>query len=143
MPLTLEDLDRRVSALELAQSARSENALARLEQKVDAFPRVVAEMMSGLRVEVGATEHRLEAKIAECEGRLEAKIAECEDRLEAKIEQSEDRLRAAISTSVDASEQRMREVVNTVVGAAEQRTASRMNDFEQRILVALDRLRNP
>jgi len=132
MALTLEDLDRRVYALELAQSARSENALAPLEQKVDAFPRVVAEMMSGLRMEAGATERRLEANIAESERRLEARIAE-----------TEDRLLGAISTSVDASEQRMREVVNTVVGAAEQRTASRMNDFEQRILVALDRLKNP
>ena len=110
MALTLEDLDRRVSALELAQSARSENAFARLEQKVDAFPRVVAEMIAELRGEMGATEQRL---------------------------------RGAISISVDASERRMREVINTVVGAAELRTASRMNDSEQRILVALDRLKNP
>lgn len=114
MALTLEDLDRRVTALELAQSARSENALARLEQKVDAFPRVMAEM-----------------------------IAESEQRMGVKIAESEDRLREAISISVDASEQRMREVMVTVVGAAEQRTASRMNDFEQRILVAIDRLKSP
>ena len=63
-------------------------------------------------------------------------MAESEKRLE-------DRLRSAISISVDAPEQRMREVINTVVGGAEQRIASRMNDFEQRILVALDRLKNP
>jgi hypothetical protein len=60
-----------------------------------------------------------------------------------KIAESEHRLRGAISISVDGSEQRMREVISTVVGAAEQRTASRMNDFEQRILVALDRLKSP
>jgi hypothetical protein len=118
MALTIEDLDRRVTALELAESARSENAIARLEQKVDAFPRAVAEMIAELRGEMGATGQRLEARIAE----------------------SEDRLREAISTSVDASEQRMREVMSTVVGGAERRTAGLINDFEQRILVALDRL---
>lgn len=37
----------------------------------------------------------------------------------------------------------MREVVNTVVSGAERRTAGRINDFEQRILVALDRFKNP
>jgi hypothetical protein len=117
MAPTLEGLDRRVTALELAQSARSENTLARLEQKVDAFPRVVAEM-----------------------------IAE-------KIAESEDRLRGTIGTSVDASEQRMRaetdrlwaetQRILVVVNAAEQRTAGLINDSEQRILVALDRLKNP
>jgi hypothetical protein len=114
MALTLEDLDRRVTALEQAESARSENAVARLEQKVDAFPRVMAEV------------------ITESERRTVGKIAECEERL-----------REAISISVHASEQRMREVITTVVGAAERRTASLMNDFEQRILVALDRLKCP
>jgi hypothetical protein len=118
MALTLEDLDRRVTALELAQSARSENAIARLEQKVDAFPRVVAEMIAG-------SEDRLRGAIR------------------TTVDASEDRLREAISTSVDASEQRMREVLNTVVGGAEQRTAGLINDFEQRILVALDRFKNP
>ncbi|MFZ1104040.1 MAG: hypothetical protein WAN86_14550 [Hyphomicrobiaceae bacterium] len=121
MALTLEDLDRRVTALELAQSARSENAIARLEQKVDAFPRAVAEMIAELRGKIGATEQRLEARIAE----------------------SEDSLRGAISISVDASEQRMREVINTMVSGAEQRTAGLINDSEQRILVALGRLKNP
>jgi hypothetical protein len=112
--LTLEGLDRRVTALEFAQSARSENALARLEQKVDAFPRVVAEMIAG------------------------------------KIAESEDRLRGAISTSVDASEQRMRaemraetQRILAVLNAAERRTAGLINDTGQRILVALDRLKNP
>jgi hypothetical protein len=112
--ITLEDLDRRVTALELAQSARSVNAIARLEQKVDTFPRVMAEM-----------------------------IAESEQRMGAKIVESEDRLREAIGISVDASERRMREVIHTVVSGAEQRTASRMNDFEQRILVALERFKSP
>jgi hypothetical protein len=125
MALTLEDLDRRVSALELAQSARSENAIARLEQKVDAFPRVMAEMIAG------------------SEQRMGARIAESEERFGGKIAETEDRLRGAISISVHACEQHMREVINTVVSGAEQRTASRMNDFEQRILVALDRLKSP
>ncbi|HWE16083.1 MAG TPA: hypothetical protein VG758_02715 [Hyphomicrobiaceae bacterium] len=127
--LTLEGLDRRVAALELAQSARSENALARLEQKVDAFPRVVAEMIAG--------------KIAESEDRLRGAISTSEDA-------SEDRLRGAISTSVDASEQRMRaemraetQRILAVLNAAERRTAGLINDTGQRILVALDRLKNP
>jgi hypothetical protein len=114
MALTLEDLDRRVTALEVAQSAKGENAIARLEQKMDALPRSVAEM------------------IAESEARMGTRIAE-----------SEDRLREVIGTSVDASEQRMRELISTVVGGAERRTAGLMNDFEQRILVALDRLKSP
>jgi hypothetical protein len=125
MAPTLEDLDRRVTALELAQSARSENAIARLEQKVDSFPCVMAEM------------------IAESEQRMGAKIVESEVRLRGEISTSEDRLREVFGISMHASERRMQEVINAVVGAAEQRTASLMNDFEQRIMVALDQLKSP
>jgi hypothetical protein len=107
MALTLEDLDRRVTALELAETARGGNAIVRLEQKVDALPRGMAEMMTQM------------------------------------IAESEDRLREAFGISSDACERRMRELINTVVSTAEQRTAGRINDSEQRILVALDRLTNP
>jgi len=36
MSFTLEDLDHRIAALELAQSAKSGNTIVRIEQKVDA-----------------------------------------------------------------------------------------------------------
>jgi hypothetical protein len=113
MAPTLEDLDRRVTVLELAQSAKGENAIARIEQKVDAFYRVTAEL------------------IAESEQRMGTRITESELRLGARITESEQRVRAET------------ERILTVVKAAEQRTAGRINDSEQRILVTLDRLKNP
>jgi hypothetical protein len=49
------------------------------------------------------------------------------------------RLQTQMSTPVDASEKRVREAVD----AAQREIASQMNDFEQRITAALDRLANP
>jgi hypothetical protein len=43
---TIEDLDRRVTALENAQTAKGENVIVRLEQKVDAVIPAVAGMVS-------------------------------------------------------------------------------------------------
>jgi hypothetical protein len=63
MAATVEDLDRRVTALELAQSARGENALARLEGKVEALHRVTAEM-------IAESEQRLSDRINSTEGRF-------------------------------------------------------------------------
>ena len=103
MALTLKDLDRRVTALELAQSARGENAVARLEQKVDAFPRVVAEMIA--------------EKIAESEDRLRGAIS-------TSVDASEDRLREAIGTSVNASEQRMRVETERILAVVKRRRAA-------------------
>jgi len=71
---TLEDLDRRVTALELglAQSAKTENALGRLDQKVDAMHRVIAESdartgekLADLQADLRATQQRLETRISE------------------------------------------------------------------------------
>jgi hypothetical protein len=118
--LTLEDLDRRVTALELAQSARGENALVRIEQKVDALHRVTAEL-------IAESEQRVGAKITEAELRMGARIAEVEQRMGAE------------TSRIWAETQRILAVVN----AAEQRTAGLINDSEQRILVALDRLKAP
>jgi hypothetical protein len=42
MPATIEDHERRIAALEKAQTATGENAIARLEQKVDAILPAVA-----------------------------------------------------------------------------------------------------
>jgi hypothetical protein len=113
MAPTLEDLDRRVTALELAQPARGENAIARIEQKVDALHRVTAEL------------------IAESEQRMGAKVTESELRMGARITGVEQHMRVET------------ERILAVVNAAEQRTAGLINDSEQRILVALDRLKNP
>jgi hypothetical protein len=87
MPSIVEDLDRRVTALELAQSARGENATARLEQKVEAFPRAVAEL------------------IAE-------KIAESEDRLKEVISTSVQASELRMRDTVSASERRMVDILN-------------------------------
>jgi hypothetical protein len=114
MAPTLEDLDRRVTALELAQSARSENAVARLEQKMDAFPHVVAETIAELRGEMGA-----------------------------KIAASEDRLRGAISVSVDASEKRMRAELRDRIGASEGRIVDTLNDRFDAVMTALERPKSP
>jgi hypothetical protein len=119
MALTLEDLDRRVTALELAEStrnmaARSENAIVRLEQKVDAFPRALAEM------------------IAESERRMG-------ERIEARIAESEDRLREAVGRSVHASEQRMRTEIVDRIGASERRMIDVLNDRFDAVMAALDR----
>jgi hypothetical protein len=118
--ITRESLDRRVTALELTQSTGGENALVRIEQKVDALYRVTAEL-------IAESKQRLGGKIKECEVRLGARITEVEPRLLGETER------------IWGETQR----VLTVVNAAEQRTAGLINDCEQRILVALDRFKNP
>ena len=118
--LTLDDLDRRVTALELAQPARGENALVRIEQKVDAVYRITAEL-------IAESEQRMGEKIKACEVRMGARITEVELRLLGETER------------IWGETQR----ILTVVSAAEQRTAGLINDSEQRILVALDGLKKP
>jgi hypothetical protein len=117
--LTLEGLDRRVTALELAQSSRGANLLVRIEQKVDALYRITAER-------IAESEQRMGEKIKECEVRMGARITEVELRLLGETER------------VCGETQR----ILTVVNAAEQRTAGLINDSEQRVLAALDRLKN-
>ena len=111
--LTLDDLDRRVTALELAQPARGENALVRIERKVDAVYRITAEL-------IAESEQRMGEKIKACEVRMGARITEVELRLLGETQR-----------------------ILTVVGAAEQRKAGLINDSEQRILVALEGLKKP
>jgi hypothetical protein len=118
--ITLEGLDRRVTALELGQSVRGENALVRIEQKVDALYRVTAELIAESELRVGE-------KVKECEVRMGARVTEVELRLLGETER------------IWGETQR----ILTVMNAAEQRTASLINDSEQRILVAIDRIKNP
>jgi hypothetical protein len=65
MAQALEDLDRRVTALESAQPAGSENVLMRIEQKVDAFHHVAAELIAEseqrTRAEIGRLDDRIGA----------------------------------------------------------------------------------
>jgi phosphoglycerate-specific signal transduction histidine kinase len=88
MATTLDDLDRRVTVLELAQSAKGENAVARIEQKVDAMHRVIAESeqrtdvkIEHLRADLRATEQRLDDRISAAEQRLDDRISATERRL--------------------------------------------------------------
>jgi hypothetical protein len=117
MALTLEDLDRRLSVLELAQSARGENMILRLEQQVNVLPRVVAGM-------IAESEKRIMAGVKNSVMRLVETVRANERR----IGESEQRIVALVS----ASEQRM---AGAIAGA--------INDSEQRILAVLDRIENP
>jgi hypothetical protein len=76
MAPTLEDLDRRVTALELAQSAKGENAIARLEQKVDAIPRVTAELIAELRAEMRAEMNAIEQRLSDRIGTTERRFTD-------------------------------------------------------------------
>lgn len=112
MSPTLEDLDHRVTALELAQSARGENALVRVEQKVDALHRVTAKL-------IAETEQRLEVKIAASEQRTGASIKEIELGVGERIERLDDR-----------------------IGVTEKRFVDVLNERFDAVMVALDRLHN-
>ena len=85
MAPTLEDLDRRVAALELAQSAKSENAIARIEQKVDALHRVTAEL-------IGESEQRMRAETQ----RILTVVNAAEQRTAGLINDSEQRILVAL-----------------------------------------------
>ena len=113
MAVTLKDLDRRVTALEVAQSASGANAIARIEQKVDALHRVTAETIT-------ESEQRLEAKIVASEQRMGARITEVELRLGERIDRLDDR-----------------------IGATETRFVDLLNERLDAVMVALDRLQNP
>jgi predicted nucleic acid-binding Zn-ribbon protein len=123
MVQTFEDLDRRVTALELVQSARGENAIARVEQKVDALHRVTAELIAG-------TEQRLRAKITESELRMGARIT--------AVEQGIGRLDDRI-TEVEQGIGRL----DNRIGATERRFVDLLNERFDAVMVALDRLQSP
>jgi hypothetical protein len=74
MAATLEDHERRIAALELTQSAKSENAIKRIEEKVDALHHVAAEMIAEseqrIRAEMRGETRRLDDRISASERRI-------------------------------------------------------------------------
>jgi hypothetical protein len=86
MAHTLEDLDRRVTALELAQSARSENAIVRIEQKVDALHRVTAELIAESEQRMRAETQRILTVVNAAEQRTAGLINDSEQRVLAALD---------------------------------------------------------
>jgi len=119
MALTLEDHERRATALELARSATGD-ALTRLERKVD---RVTAR--------VDALHHVTAELIAESEQRTKAQI----ERLSDKIDATE----RCLNDGIDATEQRL----SDRIGATERRFTDIMNERFDAVMVALDRFTSP
>jgi hypothetical protein len=119
MASTLEDIDRRVAALELAPS-RTGDALARLERKVD-----------GVTTQVDAL-HRVTAEM----------IEESEQRLEAKIVESEQRMGARV-TAVELHLGERIDRIDARIGATETRFVDLLNERFDAVMVALDRFQNP
>jgi hypothetical protein len=70
MALTLEDVDRRVTALELAHSAGSENVITRIEREVKALPSIVADMIAESERRTRAEAQRLADRISASERRM-------------------------------------------------------------------------
>jgi chromosome segregation ATPase len=90
MSPTLEDHERRISALELAQSATGD-ALARLDRKVD---RVTAR--------VDALHHVTAELIAESEQRLNERMSATEERLNNRMSATETRFVDLLNERFDA-----------------------------------------
>ena len=90
MAPTLENLNRRVTALELAQSARSENVLARIEQKVDALHRVTAELIVESEQRTRAEIGRLNDRIGAAERRMVDTLNDKLDLVLAKLDKPKD-----------------------------------------------------
>jgi len=90
MAPTLENLDRRVTALELAQSARSENVLARIEQKVDALHRATAELIAESEQRTRAEIGRLDDRIGAAERRMVDTLNDKLDLVLAKLDKPKD-----------------------------------------------------
>jgi chromosome segregation ATPase len=133
MAQTLEDLDRRVTALELAQSARGENALARIEQKVDALHRVAAEM-------IAESEQRNRADMRAVEQRLSGRIyglSERVDGLSVRVDGLSERV-DGLSERVDGLSERV-DGLSGRISATERRFIDILNERFDAIMVALDR----
>jgi hypothetical protein len=81
MALTLEDLDRRVTMQELAQSATGENAIARIEQEVDALHRVTAELIAESEQRMRAETQRILTVTSAAEQRTAGRINDSEQRI--------------------------------------------------------------
>ena len=90
MALTLEDHERRISALELAQSATGD-VYARLDQKVDR-----------LTARVDALHHVTAELFAESERRTKADINALEQRLSGRIGDAERRFTDVLNERFDA-----------------------------------------
>ena len=119
MALTLEDHERRITALELSQSATGD-ALTRLDRKVDR-----------LTARVDALHHVTAELIAESEQRTKAQI----ERLSDKIDATE----RCLNDGIDATEQRL----SDRIGATERRFTDIMNERFDAVMVALDRFTSP
>ena len=119
MTLTLEDHERRITALELSQSATG-GALTRLDRKVDR-----------LTARVDALHHVTAELIAESEQRTKAEIERLSDRIDATEQRLSDR--------IDATEQRL----SDRIGATERRFTDVLNERFDAVMVALDRFTSP
>jgi len=113
--MALKDHERRIAALELAQSDMG-GASTRLDRKVDR-----------LTARVDALHHVTAELIAESEQRTKAEI----ERLSEEIERLSDR--------INATEQRL----SDRIGATEQRFTDVLNERFDAVMVALDRFTNP
>src|SRR5512145_128701 len=111
MALTLEDHERRITALELARSATGD-VLTRLERKVD---RVTAR--------VDALHHVTAELIAGSEQRTKAQL----ERLSDKIDATE----RCLNDRIDATEQRL----SDRIGATERRFTDLMNEHFDAVMV--------
>jgi chromosome segregation ATPase len=129
MATTIEDIDRRVIALERAQTAAG-GALDRIDRKVDH----ASERVSVLDAKVDAM-HRI---IAESEARTAKRIMESELRIGAKVAESEQRLEnrlAGIEHSLDGVEHRLDGKIDRVLDV--------LNERFNEMMTALDGLTNP
>jgi hypothetical protein len=101
MALTLEDHERRIAALELAQSATGD-ALTRLDRKVDRLTARV-DALHHVTAELIAESDRANAKlIAESEQRLTDRINSIEQRLTDRIGSTERRFTDLLNERFDA-----------------------------------------
>jgi chromosome segregation ATPase len=91
---TIDDLERRVAALEAAQTARGDNAIARIEREVKALPHAAAAV-------VAEAEERLVEKI-ESMGAQIARLQTETLRLDARIGASEGRIIDVVNDRFDA-----------------------------------------
>ena len=130
MALTLEDHERRITALELAQSGTGD-ALTRLDRKVDR-----------LTARVDALHHVTAELIAESEQRTKAEIERLSQRIDATEQRLSDRIDATercLNDRIDATEQRL----SDRIGATERRFTDVLNERFDAVMVALDRSTNP
>jgi phage shock protein A len=123
MALTLEDHERRIAALEMAQSTAGDG-LTRLDRKLDR-----------LTARVDALHHVTAELIAESEQATAKLIAESEQRLTDRIGAVEQGLTDRIGTTEHRFTDR--------IGTTERRFTDLLNERFDAVMVALDRFTNP